>query len=118
MNWNSQTPKIADKISRLLDAMNRIKPHLPFPAIKLIHDSLILSHRQFGITNWAFETGTYIKTTKTGPSDDNNHFYNAHTKLLFKYVHLLTVKDLFDIQYLKFWYKSKNGSFQIIFRIS
>ena len=51
MNWNTHTQKIANKISRTLGIMNRLKRYLPFSAMKLMYDSLILSHLQFGITN-------------------------------------------------------------------
>ena len=55
MNWNSHTHKIANKISRTLGVMNRLKRYLPLSAMKLMYDSLILSHLQFGITSWGFE---------------------------------------------------------------
>ena len=51
MNWNSHVQKIADKISRTLGVMNRLKRYLPISAMKLIYDSLILSHLQFGASN-------------------------------------------------------------------
>ena len=68
MNWNSHTQKIANKISRTLGVMNRLKRYLPFSAMKLMYDSLILSHLQFGITNWDFEWERILKLQKTSPS--------------------------------------------------
>ena len=66
MNWNSHTQKIANKISRTLGVMNRLKRYLPFSAMKLMYDSLILSHLQFGITNWGFEwERCYVSTDVT-----------------------------------------------------
>ena len=64
MNWNSHVPKIANKISRTLGVMNRLKRYLPTSAMKLMHDSLILSHLQFGITNWGFEWDRISKSQK------------------------------------------------------
>ena len=69
MNWNSHTQKIANKISRTLGVMNRLKRYLPLSSMKLMYDSLILSHLQFGITNWGFEWDRISKTAKTCPSD-------------------------------------------------
>ena len=69
MNWNSHTQKIANKISRTLGVMNRLMRYLPISAMKLMYDSLILSHLQFGITNWGFEWDRISKLQKTGPSD-------------------------------------------------
>ena len=37
-----------------------------------------------------------------------NSKYNAHTEPLFKYLRIIKIKDLFDIQCLKFWYKFVN----------
>ena len=64
MIWNSHTQKIANKISRTLGVMNRLKRYLPISAMKLMYDSLILSHLQFGITNWGFEWDRISKLQK------------------------------------------------------
>ena len=44
LNWSSHCSKIANKISRTLGVMNRLKRYLPFSALKLMCDSLILPH--------------------------------------------------------------------------
>ena len=44
MNWNSHVKKTANKISHTLGVMNRLKRYLPISAMKLMYDSLILSH--------------------------------------------------------------------------
>ena len=105
MNWNSHTQKITNKISRTLGVMNRLKRYLPISAMKLMYDSLILSHLQFGITNWSFEWDRTSKLQKRAHRIMTNNKYNAHTEPLFKHLHLLKVNDIFDVQCLKFWYK-------------
>ena len=45
-----------------------------------------------------------------------NSKYNAHTEPLFKELHLLKVKDIFDVQCLKFWYKFVNKKLPNYFR--
>ena len=109
MIWNSHTQKIANKISRTLGVMNRLKRYLPISAMKLMYDSLILSHLQFGITNWGFEWDRISKLQKQALRIMTNSRYNAHTEPLFKQLHLLKVKDIFDVQCLKFWYKFVNN---------
>ena len=108
MNWNSHTQKIANKISRTLGVMNRLKRHLPISAMKLMYDSLILSHLQFGITNWGFEWDRISKLQKRSLRIRAKSKYNAHTEPLFKQLHLLKVNDILDVQCLKFWYKFVN----------
>ena len=72
-------------------------------AMKLVYDSLILSHLQFGITNWGFELDRISKLQKRAFRNMKNSRYNAHTEPLFKQLHLLKIKDIFEIQCLKFW---------------
>ena len=45
-----------------------------------------------------------------------NSRYNAHTEPLFQQLHLLKVKDIFEIQCLKFWCKSVNNKLPNYFR--
>ena len=116
MNWNSHTQKIANKISRTLGVMNRLKRYLPISAMKLMYDSLILSHLQFGITNWGFEWDRISKLQKRALRIMTNSRYNAHTEPLSKQLHLLTVKNIFDVQCLKFWYKFVKNELPNYFR--
>ena len=116
MNWNSHTQTIANKISRTLGVMNRLKRYLPFSAMKLMYDSLILSHLQFGITNWGFEWERISKLQKRALRIMTNSRYNAHTEPLLKKLTLLKVKDIFDVQCLKFWYKFVNNKLPKYFR--
>ena len=90
-------PYIANKISRTLGVMNRLKRYLPFSAMKLMYDSLILSHLQFGITNWDYEWESISKLRKRAVRIMTNSRYNAHTEPLFKRLNLLKVKDIFDV---------------------
>ena len=52
MNWGSHSVKIANKIGHTLGVMNCLKRYLPLSALKIMYDSLILSHIQFGVTRW------------------------------------------------------------------
>ena len=116
MNWNSHTQKIANKISLTLSVMNKLKRYLPLSAMKLMYDSLILSHLQFGITNWGFEWDRISKRQKRALRIMTNSRYNTHTEPLFKQLHLLKVKDMFGIQCLNFWYKYVNNKLPNYFR--
>ena len=84
--------------------------------MKLMYDSLILSHLQFGITNWGFEWDRISKLQKRALRIMTNSRYNAHTEPLFKQLHLLKVKDIFENQCLKFWYKYVNNKLPNYFR--
>ena len=110
MNWSSHSADIANRISRTLGIMNRLKRYLPFSVMKLLYESLILSHLQFGITCWGFEWNRIFKLQKRDLRIMTNIKYNAHTAPLFKEPEMLNVKNIFDVQCMKFWYKSVNTS--------
>ena len=69
-----------------------------------------------GITNWGFEWDRISKLQKRALRIMKNSRYNAHTEPLFKQLHLLKVKDIFEIQCLKFWYKYVNNKLPHYFR--
>ena len=108
MNWNSHSSKISNKISRTLGVMNRLKRYLPFSALKLMYSSIILS--QFAITSWGFEWERLSKLQKRAIRIMTIGKYNAHTDPLFKSLKLLKIKDIFDVQRMKFWYKFVNNN--------
>ena len=113
MNWSSHSSKIANKISRTLGVMNRLKRFLPFSAMKLMYSSLILSHLQFAITCWGFEWERLAKLQKRAIRIMTNSKYNAHTDPLLKESKLFKIKDIFDVQFMKFWYECVNQTVPI-----
>ena len=92
MNRSSHSSKIANKISRTLGILNRLKRYLPTSAMKLMYDSLVLSHLQFGITCWGFEWERIFKLQKRVLRIMTNSKYNAHTDPIFKGLEILKVK--------------------------
>ena len=90
--------KIAYKICSTLGVMGCLKRYLPLSALKIMYDSLIWSHIQFGITCWGFEWGRLAELQKRTVRIITNSKYNAHTEPLFKDLHLLKITDIFDVQ--------------------
>ena len=105
MNWGSHSVKIANKICRTLEVMNCLKRYLSLSALKIMYDSLIFSHIQFGITCWGFECGRLAKLQKRAVRIITNSEHNAQTEPPIKDLHLLKITDIFDVQCMKFWYK-------------
>ena len=85
--------------------MNKLKRYLPIPVMKLMYDSLILSHLQFGITCWGYECNRLFKLQKRALRIMTNSKYNAHTEPLFKDLKLLKLDGIFDIQCMKFFFQ-------------
>jgi hypothetical protein len=109
LNWAPHISKISCKISRTLGIMKRLKNYLPLSILKLMYDSLILSHLQFNITAWGFESKRIFKLQKRAIRTICNTRYNAHTGPLFKQLNILKITDIFNIQCLKFWYRYTNS---------
>ena len=64
MSWNMHIQKISNKISRNLGCLNRLKRFLPLNTRKLLYNSLILPHLQYGILSWGFQCDRVFKLQK------------------------------------------------------
>jgi hypothetical protein len=116
LSWHSHTSKIAGKISRTIGVMNRLKHILPQCALKLMYHSLILSHLQYGILVWGFESNRIEKLQKRAIRVLAQAKYNAHTEPLFKDLGLLKINDVFHLTCMKFWYKFVNKTLPCYFK--
>ncbi len=54
LNWAPHTYRIANKISRTLGVMNKLKHFLPTYTLRTMYNSLILPHLNFSILSWGF----------------------------------------------------------------
>ena len=64
LNWSLHTQKIANKVSRTVGLLSRLKRTLPQNTLRLIYTSLVLPHLQYGILNWGFNLGRIYKLQK------------------------------------------------------
>ena len=108
MSWNMHIQKISNKISRNVGCLNRIKRFIPLNTRKLLYNSLILPHLQFGILAWGFQHNRVFKLQKRAMRIVSLSEYNAHTEPIFKRLNILKVKDLFNVALLKFQFKFKH----------
>ena len=115
MNWGSHSVKIANKFCRTLGVMNCLKRFLPLSALKVMYDSYILSHIQFGITCWGFEWGRLANLPKRAARIITNSKYDAHTEPLSKDLHLLKLPIYLMSSVWNFGTSSQIIHFQTIF---
>ena len=57
LNWAPHTDRIANKISRTLGVMNKLKHFLPTYTLRTMYNSLILPHLNFSILSWGLQVG-------------------------------------------------------------
>ena len=108
LNWAPHIQKIANKISRTLGILNRLKRFLPQSILKLIYNSLIMPHLQYSILCWGLKHERVFKLQKKAVRLITCSKYNAHTEPLFKSLNLLKIEDIFVLNALKFYYKLKH----------
>ena len=109
LNWKGHIEKIANKISKSMGILNRLKYFLPQSAKIQIYNSLILSHLNFCIMAWGYSCARITKLQKKIVRILNLSKYNAHSEPIFKALNLLKVADILKLQELKFYYKFKNN---------
>ena len=95
LNWNAQIQKVSNKIFRTLGVMCRLKNFLPLHVLRILYNSLILPHLQYGILTWGFCLGRLEKLQKRSVRIITRSKYNAHTDPLFKSLNLLKLKDIY-----------------------
>ena len=82
LNWSCHTTKIANKISRTIGILNKLKRYLPLNIKIMIYNALIASHLNYGILIWGYQPGRLIKLQKRAIRTINVSKYNAHTEPL------------------------------------
>ena len=115
LNWSLHTQKIANKISRTVGLLSRLKRILPQNTLRLIYTSLVLPHLQYGILNWGFNRGRIYKLQKRAVRYITNSRYNSHTTPIFNELKLLKLEDIFKIALLKFHFKYENNQLPLYF---
>ena len=109
LKWNSHVDKVANKISKTICIMNKLKRILPSHTLKTIYNSLINSHLHYGLLCWGYKTKRLEILQKKAIRTISNSRYNAHTQPLFKMLGILTLPDMFNKQLLKFYFRLQNN---------
>ena len=84
LDWNSHTIKIANKLSRAIGIMHKLRKIIPMQILKLMYSSMILPHLYFAITTWGFTCRRVYGLQKKAIQKANltriqNHYFeNCH----------------------------------------
>ena len=62
VTWSHHINHISNKLSRICGVLSILKHYVPVLILKIIYNSLFLSHLNYGITTWGFIVGPRIKT--------------------------------------------------------
>ena len=80
LKWASHTDRLANKISRTLGVINKLKHFLPTCMLRTMYNSLILPHLNFSILSWGLHSGRLPKLQKRAVRIITLNKYNAHTE--------------------------------------
>ena len=64
MSWKPHINKVASKIGRTIGTLKRMKRFLPQSILKMLYNSLILPHLNYGILAWGANPGRLVKLRK------------------------------------------------------
>jgi len=119
LKWDYQLDHICNKISSATFALNSIKNVLPLSIRKLVYNSLIKSHLEYGILAWGSSAnkklGKLCTLQKKAIRILANSGYNVHTDPLFSNLGILKIKDILTLNASTFMYKYFNSKLPLSF---
>jgi hypothetical protein len=125
LTWESHCCKVANKVSRNSSIISRVRKMLPPESLKLLYNSLILPHLQYGLILWGNCTSQNRKRITTVQKRIvrivSKSYYRAHTEPRMKTLGILRMEDLYKHQCNKLVYdclreiapKEIQGLFQV-----
>ena len=66
LTWSHHINYISNKLTRICGVLSRLKHYVSVLIVKIIYNSLFLSHLNYGITARGFDVGPRIKTLQKG----------------------------------------------------
>lgn len=109
LDWDYQIENISNKIASAVFALNQIKNILPLNIRKIVYNSLVRSHIEYGIMTWGSAKKSklqkIIKIQKKAVRAVNNDTFRAHTDPIFSSLEILKFKDTYTISILDFMHK-------------
>ena len=101
---------MANKISRTLGILNKLKHVLPIYTLKTMYSALIVPHFNYNILLWGFNSKRISTLQKKAIRIITCGKYNSHTEPMFKRLNLLRIDDIFTCQCMSFYHKYVNNN--------
>jgi hypothetical protein len=121
ISWKSHIDFLCNKISRSHYIINKVKNILPTSSLRLLYQSLIQCHVNYGLEVWGSSSSTdrLFKRLKKSIRIINRKSYNFHTEPLFKKCNTLTIQDQYQLKVAMFMLQIKQrklpNSFQKLY---
>ena len=105
LSWKPHTDYIANKISKYVGVLNRLKKFLPSHILKTLYFSLVQSNLNYSLLAWGYNCGRLKNIKKKAIRIISQSKYNAHTEPIMKSLGILKLEDLFKLNMLKWYYR-------------
>ena len=105
LSWKPHVDLIANKLSKYVGILNRLKRYLPQNILKTLYFSLIQSSLNYSLLAWGFNCGRLKTLQKKVIRIITNSKYNAHTEPIMKDLGILKLEDLFKLNMCKWYYR-------------
>ncbi len=109
LTWKNHIQDTANKISKTIGILKKLKKFLPETILKMIYTSLILPRIYYCNLAWGHKPQRIIQLQKRAIRIITNSQYNAHTDPLFKKFKMLKVTDIHTLCKLKLFFKLENN---------
>ena len=107
LKWTTHTDMIANKISKYIGILNRLKHTFPPRILITLYNTLILPHFYYGLPLWGHHTSRLHKLQKRALRTITNSKFNAHSEPICKRLNILKLPDLYNLQLYKLYFKIK-----------
>ena len=115
MSWKPHTDKIANKTSKYVGVLNRLKRYLPGYILKTIYVSLIQSNLNYSLMAWGFNCGRLKRIQKKAIRIVCGSKYLGHTTPLMKNIEILRLEDMLKLNMLKWYHRYINKKLPLYF---
>jgi len=97
-------------IAVVVGTINKLKCFLPQNILKMVYNSFLLPHINYGLLLWGQNNGRIFKLQKWAMRAITCSKYNAHTEPIFAKLKLLKIEDIHKVALLKFFHRYTNNS--------
>ena len=105
LSWQDHMNSIANKISKYIGIINKLKKYVSPKTLLSMYNSFILSILNYGILVRGYNTDRLFKLQKRAVRVISKSKFNAHKDPLFQNLQILKIEDLHQLNVLKFYYK-------------
>ena len=113
--WKEHVKKVRIKLSRSIGVIRRLQKTLACTTLKVLYNSLILPHLQYGLLLWGNHAKELTTLQKRAIRVVMKAKYLSHSEPLFKELSILNLNDMYKLSSLKFYFKYQKEDLPLYF---